>query len=108
MGIGPYELADVKITQIPNVPFSPERREQIIKENDPNENLVPQKPSFVGNGEKLGDNNTEIISVNLSAELDPSITRTRIQIVLPNGSRKVITTSARSKVSDLYATIKRE
>ena len=108
MGIGPYELADVKITQVPNEPFSSERRDQITKRTDPSKLSAQYKPAFAGNGEKIGEKNSEIITVNSDAELESSVSSTRIQVVLPNGSRKVITLSARAKVSELYSIVKKE
>lgn len=108
MGIGPFELADVKISQVRNEPFSPGRRDQITSKIEHAKASEPLKPSFAGTGEKIGENHSEIISANLAAELDPSIVTTRIQIVLPNGSRKVVTISASAKVTDLYLTVRKE
>jgi hypothetical protein len=107
LGIGPYELADVKITQIPNETFNPDKRDKINK-IDSNKISAQSKSPFVGNGGKIGINNSETISVNLESELGPSINSTRIQVVLPNGTRKVISISARSKVSELYSIVKKE
>lgn len=108
LNIGPHEIADVKITQVPNELFSSEKRDKITKRTALSEGSANSQPTFTGNGEKIGENNSEIISVKLDAELDSSINTTRIQVVLPNGSRKVITISARAKVSELYAAIKKE
>lgn len=108
LGIGSYELADVKIIQVPNEPFSSERRVQITKKTVPSNISAQCKPAFAGNGEKIGISDSEIISVNFDAELEPSISSTRIQIVLPNGSRKVITISSKAKVSELYSVVKKE
>jgi len=110
LGIGPFEMADVRISQLPGEVFSPERRNQIMKGPAASSSSEPQRPTFTGTGEKLGaDGSTEsIVSIDESAQLDASITNTRIQIVLPNGSRKVLTISARSKVSELYSQIARE
>lgn len=108
MGIGPYELADVKISQLSNEPFSPERIKQVINRADLGKSPEPSKPTFVGNGEKLGADHSETIAVDLAAELEPSISTTRIQVVLPSGSRRIISISARARVSELYSTVKKE
>lgn len=107
LGIGPYELADVKITQIPNEKFSEARRNQILHLADQKGVPADKKPLFVGNGEKIGNINSETVQVNDSAPLDSSIT-TRIQVVLPNGARKVITIAAQAKIAELYEIVKKE
>lgn len=101
-------MADIKISQIPNENFSPQRRSQITNTTDEANETSIDRPKFIGTGEKLGSNDSETISVNENAQIDPSTLNTRIQIVLPNGSRKVINVSARSKISELYAFTRQE
>ena len=109
LGIGPFEMADVRISQLPSERYSTERRNQIMK-GPTASSSEPPRPTFTGNGEKLGadESNEAIVAIDESAQLDSSITTTRVQVVLPNGSRKVITISARSKVSELYSQIAKE
>ena len=108
LGIGPFELADIRIAHFPNEPFSQQKKAQIIQKNSLKENSEVQQPVFSGSGEKLGENEDEIISVNSDAKLDPNIINTRIQVVLPNGSRRVISISAYAKISELYSEIAKE
>lgn len=115
MGINPFEMADVRISQLPNEVFSPERRNQIISgpkssSHQPSKSAEPTRASFTGIGEKLGNDSVdeECVVVNESAQLEESVTSTRIQIVLPNGTRKVMTMSPRSKVSELYGQVSKE
>lgn len=108
LGIDPYELADVKISQLPNENFSPQRRSQIIGATEEGNKTEIEGPKFVGAGEKLGSNFSETVSANENAQIDPSVVNTRVQIVLPNGSRKVISISVRSKIAELYASVRKE
>ena len=103
-------MADVRISQMPSEVFSPERRNKIMKGPAAASASEPARPTFSGTGEKLGsdESNDVIVSNDESAQLDASITNTRIQIVLPNGSRKVLTISARAKVSELYSQVAKE
>ena len=104
-------MADVRISQLPNERFSADRRNQIMKgPSGATSSTEPPRPTFSGNGEKLGadDTNEAVVTIDQSAQLDSSITNTRVQVVLPNGSRKVITISARSSVSELYSQIEKE
>lgn len=106
-------MADVRISQLPSEVFSPNRRNQVMKGpgGASSSAAEPPRPTFTGTGEKLGaadDTNDAVVSIDESAPLDDSVTTTRIQIILPNGSRKVLTISPRSKVSGLYAQIAKE
>lgn len=65
-------------------------------------------PTFAGSGERIGDTDSEIVLVNLSAELDSYTNTTRVQVILPSGARKVVNISARAKISELYAAVKKE
>lgn len=67
-----------------------------------------KRPAFVGNGEKIGNVNTETVQVDASAELDSSINTTRIQVILPTGARKVVSLSAKAKIGELYEIVKKE
>ena len=95
-------MADVKITQISGEQFSEAKRSEIIGSSSGKANEAAKGPAFAGSGEKLGHNEIKIIKVDENAQLDPKIDRTRIQIVLPNGSRKIISISARAKICELY------
>lgn len=112
LGINPFEMADVRISQLPSEAFNPARRNQIMKGPGGGGSSEPARPTFTGTGEKVGgssdDSKESVVSIDESAQLEDSITTTRIQIVLPNGSRKVLTISPRSKVSELYAQIVKE
>lgn len=112
LGIDPFEMADVRISQLPSESFSPNRRNQVMKGPGASSAAEqPPRPTFTGTGEKLGaadESNDAIVSIDQTAQLDASITSTRIQVVLPNGSRKVLTISPRSKVSELYAQVAKE
>lgn len=106
-------MADVRISQLPSEAFSPNRRNQVMKgPGGASSSATEQsRPTFTGTGEKLGatdDTNDVVIKIDESAQLDASITTTRIQIILPNGSRKVLTISPRSQVSELYLQVAKE
>ena len=56
----------------------------------------------------MGENEIEIIEVKEDTQLDPKIDQTRIQVILPNGTRKVISISAQANVSELYKRVRDE
>ena len=93
---------------MPTENFSPVRRSQIAKIVDPSQQAKPLIPKFSGNGEKIGSNDAEVVLVDQNIQLESSVKITRIQIILPNGSRKVISISARAKISELYLNIRKE
>lgn len=67
-----------------------------------------KKQSFAGNGEKIGDSNSEFVLKDLKSELQPNTNTTRIQVILPSGARKVITIAARSTIIELYKIVEKE
>lgn len=109
MGAGPFELADVKISRL-DIPFDANKLKNILNEGNPDSSSETLKaPTFNGAGEKLGNVcELETIIPDLTCTIDDSVQGTRIQVILPDGTKKVIKIEARASVSDLFAKIRAE
>lgn len=103
--IDPNAAVDFKMTQVPDSSFDRAKQLEILKGD---ESAAKKKNPFSGNAEILGDLNNETITVNLEASIAENVTSTRIQLVLPNGSKKVITINPRAPISELYHLIQQE
>lgn len=101
--MGPSDLADLKISQLPEQTFDSTIREQII---DRPKEASTSASAMSGENKKVGDVDSEIIAPDLDAKLDASVATTRIQVILPDGSRKVVTIDPRSKVAALFVKIR--
>jgi hypothetical protein len=106
LNINPNAAVDFKMTQIPDSTFDRSKQEEILKED---ESSAKKKNPFSGNAETLGgcaDN--DVISVNYEAIIAENVTTTRIQVVLQNGSKKVVTINPRATIAELYTLIQEE
>ena len=107
LGIQANEIADIKITQLPDEKFDERKRGEIINASVPSAKFEKvTRQSFTGEGEKLGNESIETITPNTDAQINENIISTRIQVILPDGSRQVFNIAARAKISELYAIIK--
>lgn len=93
------------MTQIPDKSYDHAKQLEILKKD---ESTAKKKHPFSGNPETTGDAHNEVISVNVEAEIADNIVTTRIQVVLPNGMKKVITINPRASISELYSHIQQE
>lgn len=104
LNIDPNAVVDFKMTQEQSA-FDPSKQAEILKGG---EVAGKKKNPFSGNAETLGDANNDVITVNSEATIAENVTATRIQLVLPNGSKKVITINPRASIAELYGLIQKE
>ncbi len=105
LDIAPNAAVDFKMTQVPGSKFDRAKQAEILKGE---ESVAKKKATFSGASETAGDAQTDVIFINSEATIAENIAITRIQVVLPNGSKKVITINPRASIAELYTLIQSE
>lgn len=105
MGIDPHELVDLRLSQLPDQMFNEKKRATIIQSGSNEDPAMPQL--MVGEAKTVSENG-EIpqITVDRSLVRNQDVTTTRLQIQLPNGTKKVITIDPHQKIMGLYEAVR--
>lgn len=105
LDINPNAAVDFKMTQLPDLAYDKKKQKEVIQGD---QGPATKKDPFSGQAETLGEVKNDAVQINDQATIADTVLTTRIQVVLPNGSKKVITVNPRIIIDELYKIIQQE
>lgn len=105
LDINPNAAVDFKMTQLPDLAYDKKKQKEVIQGD---QGPPTKKDPFSGQAETLGEVKNDVVQINDQATIADTVLTTRIQVVLPSGSKKVITVNPRIIIDELYKIIQQE